>query len=361
MWGKVANMVEPMKLEYKEFQVPEAGDNAVIMKILRTNVCGSELHIWRGHHPTKKKGILGHEMCGVIEQLGAEVTTDYADQPLQVGDRIVTAYYRTCLKCNQCLRGDFNLCERGIEYWNKAPEEAPHFHGAFASHYYIHPNQFFYKVPKNVPDVAAASANCALSQVYFGLDQGGLAEGETVVIQGAGGLGINAACVAKERGAKVIIIDTIKSRLDLAKKFGADHTIDMTEYDTVEKRAELVRSLTGGEGADLGLEVSGVPEAFGEGLHLVRTGGRYVTIGNISPGTTIPFDPGLLTRKSIKIIPILRYNPTYLYKALQFLSKTIDKYPFSSILDAEFTFEQIQEALDKSASREITRASIIMG
>jgi threonine dehydrogenase-like Zn-dependent dehydrogenase len=358
--GKVAVMTEPMRLEFQEFDIPDPQPGAIVLKVVRTNVCGSELHIWRGHHPTKKTGVLGHEMVGMIEKLGEGVTTDYAGQPIKAGDRIASAYYLTCRKCNTCKRGEFHLCERAYDFWNKPPEEKPHFHGAFATHYYIHPDQYFYKVPDNVPDVVAASANCALSQVYFGLDKAELTYGETLVIQGVGGLGLNAASVAKERGAKVIVIDAIHSRLEMAKSFGADHIINLNEYDTVEKRWEVIRSLTHGLGADVGLEVSGVPDAFSEGIHLVRPGGRYVSIGNVSPGKMTLFDPGLLTRKSIKIIPIVRYDPWYLLKSLQFLSDVVDKYPFSSMLDAEFKLENIQEALDKSAAREVTRASVIV-
>lgn len=359
-FGRVANMVEPMKLEFREFEIPEPREESLLVKVLRTNVCGSELHIWKGHHPTKKTGVLGHEMVGVIEKLGPGVTTDFAGQPIKVGDRVAATYYRTCLKCKACLRGDFNTCERSIEFWNKKPEEWPHFHGSFATHYYIHPNQYFYKVPNNIPDAVAASANCALSQVYYGLDQGELATGETVVIQGAGGLGLNAAVVAKERGAKVIVIDAVESRLEAAKRFGADYVINLNEYDTVEKRAEFVRSVTNGEGADLGLEVSGVPAAFSDGVHLIRNNGRYVTMGNISPGVNVPFDPGFLTRKGIRIIPVLRYKPWYLSKALQFLATYVERYPFAEMIDCEIPFEDINVALDKSANREVTRASIII-
>jgi threonine dehydrogenase-like Zn-dependent dehydrogenase len=358
--GKVAVMTEPMKMEFQEFSIPDPQPGAMLLKVVRTNVCGSELHIWRGHHPTKRKGVLGHEMVGMVEKLGEGVTTDYAGQPIKVGDRIAAAYYLTCRKCNTCKRGEFHLCERAYEFWNKSPEEEPHFHGTFATHYYIHPDQYFYKVPDNVPDGAAASANCALSQVYFGLDKAKLSYGETLVIQGAGGLGLNAASVAKERGAKVIVIDALNSRLEMAKSFGADHTININEYDTVEKRAEVIRSLTHGLGADVGLEVSGVPDAFSEGIHLVRTGGRYISIGNVSPGKLTSFDPGLLTRKSINIISVVRYDPWYLLKSLQFLSNTIDKYPFATMLDAEFNLDNIREALDRSATREVTRASIIV-
>lgn len=360
MKGKVAVMTEPGKLMFAEYDLPEVEPKAVLVKVIRTNVCGSELHIWQGHHPTKKSGVMGHEMVGKVERLGEGVETDFAGNPVKIGDRIAAAYYLTCRKCPPCQQGQIHLCENAYKFWAKDPDEAPHFHGSFATHYYIHPDQYFYKVPDNVPDSAAASANCALSQVYFGIEKASLRFGETVVIQGAGGLGLNAAAVAKEFGATVVVIDGVKNRLQKAKSFGADHLIDMNEYETTEKRAKAVYELTGGRGADVGLELTGVPAAFNEGIQLIRPGGRYVSIGNVSPGQMAPFDPGLLTRKSIQIIPVVRYDPWYLNKALTFLSKTINKYPFGEMLDAEFSLDEIGTALDKSASRQITRASIIV-
>lgn len=358
--GKVAVMVEPLQLNYQEYQIPTPNPGALIVKVTRTNVCGSELHIWRGHHPSIKRGVLGHEMIGTIHELGEGVTTDYAGNHVQVGDRVVSTYFLTCKKCSPCQEGIFHLCDNAYAFWTKQPEIEPHFHGTFATHYYIHENQYFYKVPDNVPDIAAASANCALSQVYFGIEEAELQHNQTLVIQGAGGLGLYAAAIAKEKGAKVIVIDSVKSRLEMAKKFGADDVIDMNEYPTTEVRERAIKELTNGKGADIGMELAGVPAAFSEGIHLIRPGGKYVTIGNVSVGQFVEFDPGLLTRKSIRIIPIVRYNPWYLRKSLEFLSSTIDKYSYEQLLDAEFTLDQIQLALDKSAAREVTRASIIV-
>lgn len=360
MKGKVAIMTEPMKLAFAEYDLPEVNQGAVLVQVTRTNVCGSELHIWQGHHPTKKSGVLGHEMVGRIAALGSGVETDYAANKVSVGDRIAAAYFLTCKKCKSCQNGHLHLCENAYKFWTKEADEYPHFHGSFGTHYYIHPDQYFYKVPDNVPDSAAASVNCALSQVYFGIEKANLRYGETIVIQGAGGLGLNAAAVAKEIGATVIVIDGVTSRLEKAKVFGADHVIDMNEYDTLEKRNHLIQEITGGKGSDVTMELTGVPAAFNEGIHYTRPGGRYVSIGNISPGKMMSFDPGLMTRKSITIIPVVRYDPWYLNKALQFVSQTIHKYPFADMLDAEFSLTEIGEALDRSASREITRASIVI-
>ncbi len=353
-------MTAPEELEFQEYPIPKPGPGAIIVKVRRSNVCGSELHIWKGLHPTKHQGVLGHEMVGELYEAGEGVTTDYAGNPVEKGDRIVAAYYLTCRKCTPCLEGHFHLCEHAYDFWNKDPDESPHFHGTFASHYYIHPNQYFYKVPDNVPDVAAASANCALSQVYFGLDRANVTYGDTVLIQGAGGLGLNATAVAKERGAVVIVADFVESRLKQAKQFGADYVVNWSEFPSLEERQEKILALTDGKGVHVGVEVAGAPQAFAEGIHFIRPGGTYISIGNITPGKTVAFDPGLLTRKSIRIIPVVRYNPWYLHKALQFLSATIDKYPFHQMLDAEFSLENIKEALDQSAERKVTRASIVM-
>ncbi len=358
--GRIAVMTEPEKLEFQEYDIPLPGPGAVVVEVLRSNVCGSEVHIWCGHHPSKKSGGLGHEMVGAIVELGEGVTEDHAGTPIQAGDRIVATYFIACKKCNPCQHGQFNLCTHAYRYWSLQPEEAPHFHATFASHYYIHPDQYFYKVPDEVSDREAASANCALSQVFFGIDQAELTYGETLVIQGAGGLGINAAAVAKEKGATVIVIDAVESRLEMASRFGADHLIDMNIYASKQARIERVQELTNGLGADMVMEVAGVPAAFAEGFELARPGGRFVTMGNVSPGKLVDFDPGLLTRHNVRIIPVLRYNPWYLKKSLDFLVANKNKYPFESLLDADFTMDEIESALSQSAQRTVTRASIVI-
>ncbi|QQK81286.1 hypothetical protein HUG20_16140 [Salicibibacter cibi] len=117
--------------------------------------------------------------------------------------------------------------------------------------------------------------------------------------------------------------------------------------------------MTNQDGADVGMELTGVPDAFSEGVHLLTGGSRYVSIGNVSLGKATSFDPGLLTRKAINIIPIVRHHPWYLKKALDFLSNNIDKYPFEDMVDGEFTFENIESALESSVKREVNRAFIV--
>jgi threonine dehydrogenase-like Zn-dependent dehydrogenase len=161
--GKVAALVGSGEVAVKEFEVPEPEPGAVLAKVRRANVCGSEVHIYHFRHPLIRECVLGHEFVGEILALGEGVTTDYAGDPVEVGDRVIAPYFLTCRRCQACLRGDFNLCQKAYTFWSKPPEDDPHFHGAFATHYYVHPEQYFYKVSDSVPDNTVAGANCGLS------------------------------------------------------------------------------------------------------------------------------------------------------------------------------------------------------
>jgi len=356
--GKLVFLRGQEEIDIQHYEVPSPEPGAILTEVVQANICGSELHIWRGEHPLIQDGVLGHEaLCRVLE-LGDGVETDYAGEPIKEGDLVAPAYFLTCGRCALCGIGEFRLCENAYREWSKPPDEWPHFHGTFATHYYIHPNQYFYKVSPDIDNGVAASANCALSQVLCGIDKIGLTANETVVIQGAGGLGLNAVAVATERGAETIVIDAVRERLDQAERFGADHIVDMTTYESVDQRSRRVANLTDGMGADVAIEVTGVPNAFSEGIRLLRPGGRYLEMGNIVPGKTTEFDPGKLTRKSIEVTSLMRYDPWYLHDAIRFLQDHAESYPFDELLDETFAIEDVKFALQRSAERKNTRASL---
>lgn len=352
--GTVAFMATPGCLEYREYELPKAEKGGLIVKVTQTNVCGSELHIWKG---SMQRTTLGHEFVGTVEELGEGVSTDCAGRSLEKGDRVTATYFEVCGKCYHCAHGDFERCENTYRHSWQPPENYP-FKGTFATHYQVDPDQYFYKVPENIPDTVAAGVNCAVSQVLYGLDTAGLKMNDAIIIQGAGGLGLYGCAIASWAGAKVIIVDGVESRLKQAQKFGACYTVSMQEYDTVEKRTSRIKELTGGHGADLVMEVTGVPAAFTEGLGYVRPCGKYLTMGNVTLGSTVSLDPAALTKSQVVVYPVNRYKPWYLDKALQFISATIGQYPYEELMDNDFTFGQIEDALNKSAARQVTRASI---
>ncbi|MFC7132806.1 MULTISPECIES: zinc-binding dehydrogenase [Salinibaculum] len=358
--GELVYLNGPRDLEFREYEVPDPEPDAVVTEVVRSNVCGSELHVWKGDHPLQDC-VLGHEALCRVSDLGEKVETDSAGNPVEEGDLVAPVYFQTCQACEFCRRGEFYACDNDYEHTGKSPDIWPHFHAPWATHYYIYPDNHFYKIPAELEDNlnVAAAANCALSQVLFGIEEVGIEYNDTVVVQGAGGLGLNATVVANEYGAETIVIDGVDKRLEQAEAFGADHVIDFRELDTVAARKARVDEITDGVGADVGIEVAGVPEAFVEGIDLLRKGGRYLTMGNVRPGHEVDFDPGKLTRKSIDITTAVEYDPWVLYDALQFLANTIDEYPYERLIDAEYDLEDIEEALEASENRDLTRATLI--
>ncbi|HKD65599.1 MAG TPA: zinc-binding dehydrogenase [Candidatus Binataceae bacterium] len=360
MKGTIAFIPESHKLEFFQHDVPDPLAGGVVAEVTQTNVCGSEVHMWKGEVLGRRGVMPGHEMSGIIHALGQGVSKDWAGVPVKVGDRIAPVYYTVCNRCDNCVAGNHAGCvSRGLGVPH--PDVAPHFTATFATHYFIKPDQHFYRIPDNVPDLIAASANCAMSQVYWALDRGRLSYGEKLLVLGAGGLGLHAMAIAKARGARVIAIDGVDLRLAQARRFGADEVIDLRQYPDLKARQARVRDLAGARGPDVVLEVAGNPEAFVEAVNLVRNGGRLIEVGNISGGLAAPLAPSLITTKSIDIHGVVTYPPHYLKKTLDFLAQHISHYPYLELCDARFPLSRAAEALDKSERKEVIRAALFPG
>jgi D-arabinose 1-dehydrogenase-like Zn-dependent alcohol dehydrogenase len=357
MKGTIAFLPAAHKIEFHQYDVPPPPAGGLVAEVTQTNVCGSEVHMWRGEFGGRHGTMPGHEMSGRVMALGEGVKADWAGVPVKPGDRIAPVYYTVCNRCTNCVRGNQAACLNKV-VGGRHPDDPPHFVSTFATHYVVRPNQNFYRVPDNVPDIIAASANCAMTQVYWGLDRARLNYGENLVVLGAGGLGLHAMAIAKARGARVIAIDGVDQRLEEAVKFGADATIDMRRHADLDERIKRVRDLCGGL-PDVVLEVAGVPQAFNDALRIVGAGGRVIEIGNISPGLTAAIAPSTITFKSIELIGVVMYPPHYLKKSLDFLSAHMDRYPYREMCDATFPLSKAAEALDRSDRRELTRAALL--
>ena len=352
--------------EIQEIPLPEVEPDAILVKVTTAGICGSDLHIWRGDIRLTMAGpgarVLGHEMAGRVHKLGANVKADSLGQPLKEGDRVVYPYFYPCRRCYQCLRGEFYACP--ARYPPPPPvDRFPHFTGAYAEYFYLSPGHFVFKVPEDLPDDMVTPVNCALSQVIFGLHKARLRFGDTIVIQGAGGLGINATMVAREMGAsQIIVIDGLPERLEMARACGADHLIDLNEYQQPFDRVNRVRELTQGRGADIAVELVGIPAAITEGLAMVRVGGTYLEIGNISFARMLTLDPSQLVWSSKTIVAVNMYDPWILPVALDFLRRTRDKYPMHQVVSHRFPLDQINEAFQQAEwvnkQTAVTRACI---
>ncbi|MGH2652353.1 MAG: zinc-binding dehydrogenase, partial [Actinomycetota bacterium] len=303
--GRAAVFFGPGKpFEFRELPLPALEPGAILIRVTQANICGSDLHFWRGDAPVALPAdgwIFGHEMTGRVAELSARITTDSLGRPLREGDRVAFSYFYPCGRCYVCLQGQRAACPYKVGRAT-GPGEFPHWVGAFAEYYYLRPGGAIFRVPDGLPDHFVSSVNCALSQVIYGLSQVNLRFGESVVIQGAGGLGIQATAVAREMGAgTIVVIDQVAGRLALARAFGADHTLSLAEVPDRKARVKRVREWTGGRGADVACDFVGFPPVVPEGIEMLRPGGTYLEIGCISRGRTVEFDPSTLVWGSKRI------------------------------------------------------------
>lgn len=360
MNGSTTVLTAPGELEQREYEIPDPEVGGVLLEMIRANVCGSEVHILKGHHPLIQPGcVLGHEGVGRVARLGPGVSTDFAGQPLGEGDRVVATYFEACRRCPQCNRGDWPLCANAYARWSTPADKGAHFYGTFGTHWSLSGNQYVYKVPDAVSSKAVSSANCALSQMVSAVDVGRVTRGDTVVLLGAGGLGLCGAALAAEAGAQVLVAEMAPSRLDKATQFGAHQTIDLSQAADGPGRIELVRDRSGGAGADVVVDLTGVPSAFSEGVQMVRPGGRFVSVGNVSPHRLTDFDPGLFTRSGVSMHAVIRYPTYFLSRSVGFIEAN-PQYPWEDLVDADYRFDQAREAIQATEDKLVTRAALLI-
>ena len=336
----------------------------MLLRMTQAGICGSDLHTWRGDQvnvPLPPTGrVMGHEGTGVVDKMGSGVTTDTLGVPIEEGDRIVYAAVFPCYHCHMCLKNDTNWCvNRGYA----AGGVYPYFTGTYADFLYLPPRHPFFRVPDELPDDLLGPVNCAMGTVTTGLMRAGAKQGDYVVIQGAGGLGLNAIAMAKDMGAdRVIVLDRLENRLRLAEEFGADYTINIEEFNTAETRVERVKDLTNGRGADVVMELVGRAELLAEGIDMLSNGGTFVEIGDIVRGREVSIDPSkLLAGKSI--VGSLMYRPDLLPTLLNFLVRNQHKLPFHKIVSHKFPLAEVNEAFPQAEwnarQTDITRAMLV--
>src|SRR5438128_10850215 len=339
--------------ELREYPVPGPEPGAILIRLSRAGVCGSDLHIWRGEMKDVYGEVphdltFGHEMCGRVARLGAGVTTDSMGEPLREGDRVTYAYFFPCGRCPVCLQDEMGSCPRKARA-NRVAGTPPYFNNAYGDYYYLRPGAAVFRIPDEISDDIATPANCALAQVLYGLTRAGLRQGDTAVIQGAGGLGLNAIAVARDMGAdRVIVLDRIAARLELARDFGADHTLSLADLNTPDPRIQAVMDLTEGFGADVVADFVGYPEVVPEGLRMLRGGGCYLEVGSIAPGNVFSYDATALVRGNARLVATSNYSPWALAQALAFVRRNLGRFPFERLVSHVFPLARITEAFQQA-------------
>jgi L-iditol 2-dehydrogenase len=353
-------------LELREVPIPEKIEpGALLVQTEVASICGSDVHLWQGELGAVSRirlpVILGHEMMGRVVRLGPGITKDTVGQPLAEGDRVVWTH-ASCGECYMCtVTQQPTLCPNRRMYMFSSCEQPPYLLGGFSEYCYVLPTSGRIKVPDAVPSALASAASCALRTVVHGFDRlGRIEDRETVVVQGAGPLGLYAAAMALRAGAhQVIVIGAPAARLEVAKRWGVSQTINIDDIPDARERRRLIRDLTERRGADVVIEVSGGATAFPEGIDLVRRGGRFLVIGQVGD-QQVSIAPRLVVEKQLTILGIMSGDTDHYYKALQFLRHNREHFRFEDMLSNHYRLEQINDAMEAMRALREVKPVVVM-
>ena len=350
-------------LEVRRYPLPQdLQAEEALVRVEMAGICGTDIHLWLGQLPIPLPVILGHETVGRIQRVGVGLERDWRGQPIAVGDRVTWASGIACGECYYCRqkRQPTRCLSRkayGISY---NADQAPHLRGGYAEYILLRKGSAIFKLPDSLATESMVGAGCALTTAIHGFERAPVRFGDTVVIQGAGPVGLAALAVAKQSGAaKTIVIGAPDHRLALAREFGADETVSIEAIPSQEERRSFILDATGGFGADYVAECAGYPAAVPEGMELCRDGGTFLVLGQYGNAGDVAMNPHTITRKELTLVGSWGFEPRHVYQALAFLDRTHWKYLFAKQVTHRFSLHEASEALDTVRHHRSGKAVIV--
>jgi len=288
----------PRQLERRDLPIPPISADSAILRIEACGICGSDHEQYEGALNTPYPVVPGHEPLGIIAAIGDVAAKRWR---VDVGDRVCVETMLSCHCCNTCLGGHYHLCDRRQIYSYIPLSNMPGLWGAYAQYMYLAPNTIVHKMDKTLPPELAVMFNPLGAGFRWAVEIPQTQVGDTIVILGPGQRGLASVIAARQAGAGKIIVTGMAAdarKLDLARTFGAHHTIDVQNENAIER----IHELTGGRGADVVVEVTSyATDPVREALSYVRPGGTIVLAG-VKGFKPIPdFDSDLIVFKEITI------------------------------------------------------------
>lgn len=337
----------------REFDIPELPKNGLLVKILFSGICGSDLYMIEGKDPRVPLPIiLGHEGVGEIIEINGE-KKDLNDEILKKGDLIIWNRGIACGECFYCkVAKESYLCPyRKVYGINRSCREYPYLLGAFSEYIILEEKTEIIKLPKDSDPSLMVLAGCSGATAVHAFDfLSNNLMGKSVVIQGGGPLGMFSCVLARYIGAEnIILISGSSKRLDIARKIGVDLVIDRNEF-SIQERKQKILDITHGRGADIVIEATGNSNAILEGIDLLRRGGIYLIVGVSTPQEKIPIDIYEIAYKNLTIQGIWVSEGSHLYKAVSFILRNKDI--FSLFITHKFSLKEVNEGLEVMKKRE---------
>lgn len=341
--SKTAVLREKLTVQLEDHTPKMLGERDVLVKVMAVGICGSDIHFYEHGRIGKKEVtfpfVLGHECSGIVLDIGKTVTD------FKKGDRVAVEPGISCMKCEHCKRGKYNICPN-VNFLSSPPTD-----GAFTQ-YIIHPEHFLHPIPDNMTYEEAALVE-PLSVGIQACKNSTVTPGDDVLITGLGPIGLTAVIAAKEFGAKKIIVSDIEPfRLLLAKKLGATHFINSRE----EQLRNRVLDITSGNGVDKSIDTSGQPIVINEVIDIIKRGGKLVPIG--FPVTeNVPLNITHMIFKEISLITVYRYANTYPLGINMISSK---RYDLKLLITDYFSLDEVDIALERARTNKQTSIKVMV-
>lgn len=336
---KAAVFKGPGRIALERKPVPRAGPGEAIVKVTLTTICGTDVHILKGEYPVAPGLTVGHEPVGVIAELGAGV------EGYTLGQRVVVGAITPCGQCHPCLEGHQSQCGgHAIGGWRFGNTidgcQAEYVRVPFAM-------ANLSPVPDGLSDEQVLMCPDIMSTGFGGAENGAIRIGDTVAVFAQGPIGLCATAGARLRGAsRIIAVDRVPARLEMAKRLGADHVIDFSQTDPVE----AILDLTDGRGADVAIEALGTQQTFESCLRALRPAGTLSSLGVYSGKLSLPVDAFAAGLGDHKLITTLCPGGKHRMRRLMDIvaSGRVDLRP---LVTHRFPLDRIEEAYELFANQ----------
>lgn len=359
--GRAAVLVEPKKLEIRQFPLRAIGPDEILVKVEACGVCGTDVHCYKSDPFGLTPNVLGHEGTGEVLQVGANVKMDSVGKEVKVGDKIVTSLMETS---PDCLIAKYNPAKSNLsddlKVYGLLPDEPDnHFNGYFGEYLIIRPGSSFFVVNDMSVElrclIEPAAVVCHALERARSCGNNKLNFRSRVVVQGCGPIGLLMIAVLRTAGVNnIIALDGNPSRLEMGRRLGADEIINYKEYSGIDEIAEKVMNLTKGVGAHWGFQVTGVPVAHANLYKLIRRGGGICEVGHFVDGGECAINPHRdICAKEISLVGSWVYNSFEYPSAYHFLQRAERiGLPVSSLITHKFPLDQIDEAFQVNLRQE---------
>jgi NDMA-dependent alcohol dehydrogenase len=339
--------------------VADPGPGEIKVRIAASGVCHSDLSVQNATIPLPPPCVLGHEGAGVVEEVGPGVTGFAA------GDHVVLTFVPQCGECYFCKKGEGFLCEGGTQFnggkrMKSGGQDLTQMTelGTF-SDLTVVPAISAVKIDKDVPLKVAALLGCGVQTgVGAALNTANIKKGDAVAVIGCGGVGLNVIQGARIAGAdRIIAVDTMESKLQMAKEFGATDFVNASDGDPVAK----VKELTGGRGVDVAFEVIGLQPTIQQAMDMPRRGGETVLVGVPRFDVNITFNPNFAFIMTSKTLKGCWYGST---NASEDVPRLLDLYKkgelkLDELISREIPLEEVNDAFEAMKAGEVARSVIV--